>query len=338
MKIENLHIFHGPKSWNNTAQKNAQAEVKSGLNSYSFNYKELLNPIHFYKAIVKADVVHFYSGYSFLPVSQNWHKTYGLIGLADIPILHKLGKKIVLHLQGCEIRDRFNRNAESVCKSCEIRNIFCRKDRSIARRKRFEKIMPYVSAIAVTTPDLFDYIPVKDRSVHFIPKINPLLFARKNENHTYLAGGKLAILHAPSDRSIKGTDEIIRIIELHSDKFELTLIENMSREAVLEAGLKADVAIDQIRVGWYGNFAVEMMSLGTPTAAYINEKYVQALNIPTPPLFNAHGGNLEELLLKLYYDKELLKTASKNVKIYSNEMHSEEAIAMRLRNIYNTIF
>jgi len=336
MKIEELNIYHGPKSWNNTAQKNAQAEFESGLSSYSYTYNQLFNPINLYKAIIKSDIIHFYSGYSFIPISQNWHKTYATFGLADIPILKKMGKKIILHMQGCEIRDRYHQQAQTVCTSCAIRDSFCRKDRSIQRRKRFESIFPYVDALAVTTPDLLEYLPRNTCPVHFIPKIEPQNKGRELINIDKPTSQRLTILHAPSDRSIKGTDEIIRIIDKHSDKFELTLIENMSRETVLNTAINADVAIDQIRVGWYGNFAVEMMSIGTPVIAYIREDLIRSLGLEPPAVINADAENLESILLNLFENKESLKQLSDMGKAYTKKNHSAEAIALKLRNIYNS--
>ncbi len=52
---------------------------------------------------------------------------------------------------------------------------------------------------------------------------------------------------------------------------QLDLVEGVSRAETLARLSPADIAIDQVKVGWYGGFAVEAMSLGKPVLCYIKD-------------------------------------------------------------------
>lgn len=81
------------------------------------------------------------------------------------------------------------------------------------------------------------------------------------------------IVHAPSDRSKKGTAMVVNVIEwlrAEGNNIKLLIAEG-SHEQVKQSILQADMAIDQMLVGWYGTFAVECMALGVPTLCYLRE-------------------------------------------------------------------
>src|SRR5262249_21156463 len=87
------------------------------------------------------------------------------------------------------------------------------------------------------------------------------------------------LLHAPTDESIKGSGRIIAAVERVRKHFplELVLIKNVPHAEALKLYRRADLVIDQILAGWYGNFAVEAMAMGKPVAAYIREEDLDAL-------------------------------------------------------------
>ena len=81
----------------------------------------------------------------------------------------------------------------------------------------------------------------------------------------------LRIGHAPTHRLVKGTDVIIRSINLLKKKydFEFILIEGLKNIEAKNQYKKIDVLIDQLFHGWYGGLAVEAMALGKPVISYI---------------------------------------------------------------------
>ena len=332
MKLSEIRAAHGPKSWNKTAERNSDAESLHGVESFSFNYKDLLNPLKFFRILWRTNVFHFYFGYTLLPVSLNNHKLFARLGGIDLFFLKIFRKKIILHFQGCEIRDRYNPNAFVVCANCAVRDVFCTTIRSSRRRMRLLKLASIADGIAVTTPDLKNYLG--DIKATWIPKIATMQLS--NRSKVVAETGKLKVIHAPSDRSIKGTNIIIDVFDRLSDKFELQIIENVSRDEVIAKASKADIAIDQIRIGWYGNFAVEMMELGLPVICNINPAYITT-EINQFPIIHADEASLEECLNRLYLEREILnQQASKNY-AYLVKVHSKQAVSEILKKIYSNI-
>lgn len=334
MEYKRVQIFHGPKSWNQTAEKHARAEQNLGLKSRFFNYKKLINPFRFFQIIYSTKIFNFYSAYTLLPISPNQHKRFARFAGLDIFILKFFGKKVILHFQGCEIRDRYSPHAGALCSFCEIRDQFCSPAKSKNRRKRIHQWIKIADAVSISTPDLRPYI--QSENIHFIPKI----FAKqeaKQSQYKMSAAEKLRVFHAPTDRSIKGTDQIVAVLTKHSDKFEMLLAENLSKNQVFEMANQADIAIDQIRVGWYGNFAVEMMALGIPVLAYIKEDLIKETGILELPIINVNESNLEQTLLNIFENRaQLLGIAEKSVN-FVQHFHSEEHVAQKLINIYQNI-
>lgn len=332
MSSRQIHSAHGPKSWNQTAQKNARAELLIGIKSISYTYFDLLNPFRLLQILWKTDVFHFYAGYTLIPISTNYFKLYSMLGGFDIRILKLFGKKVVLHYQGCELRDRFNQHAQVVCANCKRKEVYCRSYRADGRRKRILSNSRKADALIVTTPDLKEYL--KPLESTWIPKI--YLNNSTHSSKKLPQSGKLKIIHAPSNRSIKGSDKIIEVITDHPDKFELILLENVSREEVYRNAMQADIAVDQIRIGWYGNFAVEMMSIGLPVICYINEVFIPDSRDDFP-IINANPQNIENVLLAIYQDRNIANTKKALNANYLKKHHSEEAIAEKLKSVYDKI-
>jgi len=334
MEYKSVQIFHGPKSWNQTAEKHAKAEQSLGLKSQFFNYKKLINPFRFFRIIFSVKIFNFYSAYTLLPISPNQHQRFARFAGLDIFILKFFGKKIILHFQGCEIRDRYSPHAGALCSFCEIRDQFCSQLKSKNRRKRIHQWIKIADAVSISTPDLRPYI--QSENIHFIPKIFERQEAKQSPNKVS-SDGKLRVFHAPTDRSIKGTDQIIAVLNKHPDKFELLLAENLNKNQVFEIAQQADIAIDQIRVGWYGNFAVEMMALGIPVLAYIKEDLLKETVMFELPIINVNESNLEQTLLNIYENRtELVGIAEKSIN-FVQHFHSEKHIAQKLINIYQNI-
>ncbi|HKD34976.1 MAG TPA: hypothetical protein VKB73_16180, partial [Gaiellaceae bacterium] len=85
-------------------------------------------------------------------------------------------------------------------------------------------------------------------------------------------GETLRVAHAPSKRSVKGTDAVLAAIESLAARgvpIELDLIEGVpNREARLRYAA-AHVVVDQLRIGWYGMLAIESMALAKPVVVHL---------------------------------------------------------------------
>lgn len=243
---------------------NNKFSMKSDLNIYSFNkYFTALEKIKTFLSIRKKyDVYHFNYASSLIDYPSK------SINYIDLPYYD--GAKFVT-FNGSDLRrslpKEYNINSYFHDEDYRDENIACRE-------KRLEKLLKYVDFCFVVNPDLMNFLP-SDKAV-FLPYIKESVFELKNfekkTNRTNLK--EFVIVHAPTNRKIKGSDFIIKSIEDLKKKFPIkfVLVENKSHAEAKKIYEQADLVIDQMRIGWYGGVSVEVMSMGIPVAVYINPR------------------------------------------------------------------
>src|SRR5919204_635937 len=118
-------------------------------------------------------------------------------------------------------------------------------------------------------------------------------------------GDLLRVAHAPSKRSVKGTEAVLAAVESLRGRgapIELDLIEGVPNREARARYAAADVVVDQLRVGWYGMFAIEAMALAKPVVVHLDEGAVveteEAFGLSVP-LVRADERSLEEVLATL---------------------------------------
>lgn len=243
----------------------------------------------------------------------------------DLPILRLLGKKIVFEHHGSDIRPPFSLKRDFS---------FQRKLAILIKQQLVKPIIKiFAGAEIVTTPDLLEYAP----SAKFIPVAV--------EDHWFSSqvrmprnNGKVLVVHAPTDRAIKGSDYVVSAVkQLQKEGLpvELDLVEGVPPEEIRKRFEKADIAVDQILIGWYGLFAVEMMALGKPVVCYIRKdlkKYAPGL-----PIVPADSGNLAEVLRKLVQDREMRESLGRQGSKFVRKFHSSEVISEKMIEIYKSL-
>lgn len=109
-------------------------------------------------------------------------------------------------------------------------------------------------------PDLLNFLP--DHAVFLPYPIDESHVVRKEK---YQVKDKIRIVHAPTQRAAKGTDDVLEAVEriqrLYPDTIELRLIERVKHEEAMKLYREADLVIDQLRVGWYGGLAKHEASM-----------------------------------------------------------------------------
>ena len=91
---------------------------------------------------------------------------------------------------------------------------------------------------------------------------------KRKKNHK-----KIVIGHAPTNRDIKGTELILKVLNdlkiNYGSRLDFHLIEGISNSEAKLIYQNLDILIDQIYLGWYGGLAVELMALAKPVMCYI---------------------------------------------------------------------
>ena len=188
--------------------------------------------------------------------------------LWDVPLLKLTGRKVFLHFCGCDLRDAKRVIASGAGGACE-----CCWPMACARRKPRAKTaaMAQADGIFVSTPDLLEFAP----DAELLPQpvdLAALDATVADSPERPGADRPVRVAHAPSDRTIKGTAHVVSAVERLRDRgvaIELVLIEGRSHREAARLCATCDLAVDQLLVGSYGRFAVEMMALGKPVICHL---------------------------------------------------------------------
>jgi hypothetical protein len=156
-------------------------------------------------------------------------------------------------------------------------------------------------------------------------------------------GVGVRVAHAPSKRAVKGTEAVIAAVEslrARGAPIELDLIEGVpNREARLRYAA-ADVIVDQLKIGWYGMFAIESMALAKPVVVHLDEEAAaeteEAFGLDLP-LVRANEGNLEDVLEGLLEVRETLPELGRRGREYVERVHAHTSVARRALEIYERV-
>lgn len=294
------------------------------------NSKTIPNEIKRYlfvkEAIKKYDVFHFNAGSSILD-----HPFPGL-NLMDLGTIKKAGKKIIVTYQGDDCRQKDylikHYNLYYRSKGYTLNDWYLDTNKR-ARVRRFDRFADHIFAIS---PDIMNFLPKRAELLPTCVEFKDLRLPKRWED------GKIRIVHAPSDRGIKGTEDILNIVKELSLKYpiELVLIEKMTHEQAIEVYRQCDIGVDQLVVGWYGTFAVELMAMGIPVVAYLRESDLEKF-VPWRkeiPVINANKNQLKEALIVLIENKHLRESLGKRGISFVKKHHNPELIAKRLIEVY----
>lgn len=282
----------------------------------------------------KYDVFHFNFGASLIDFRE-----YGIHHL-DLPFYPK-GNKLIFTYNGCDIRQKYKtieRCSISPCHSDECYNGMCNDGTfDKKRQKSLEIVSRHAHHIFAVNPDLLHLLP--DAVTSFLPyaiapwySIDPV---------PYRIRDKIKIIHSPTNRAAKGSSYIMKALEQLKKKYpiDVILVENKPNKEALEIYKTADLVIDQVLVGWYGGFAVEVMKMGKPVVAYIREDDLKFL----PPnmtqdlkdsVINVDPFTIVTVLENYLQNPSLLMQKSQAAMDYVNKWHDPVYVASLTKEIY----
>jgi glycosyltransferase involved in cell wall biosynthesis len=239
-----------------------------------------------------------------LPRTDVFHFYFGLTLVprsVQFPILKALRKKSVMHYLGSDIRGK--------------------SPAELAFGKR-------AGAQVVGSYDAIRWVP----EAEMIP---PGIDVRSIEPVPPTDRARPVILHAPSSRRRKGTEQILAACEgLDAD---LVLVEGLRHDEAFERYREADIVVDQLNAGWYGLFAIECMALGKPVVTFLHDAAVgrteRELGV-TVPIVNATRDDLRARLGPLVVSASERRRIGAASRAYAEQVHDLERVADRLLDLY----
>ena len=270
-----------------------------------------------FKYINKYNIYIFIFNKSFLPLRL------------DYLLLKLLGKIIVSDFRGCDIRhwEAYESMANkyhvtSICIDCEYKNTYkcsyTRKKLLAIMSEKFSDIIftSKIDSQLLSKPFFYIGIPIELDKYNFkIPK------------------NKIpVIVHAPSNRAIKGTKYILDTLNrLEKDgyKFKLVLLENQPNEIVRKELSEADIVIDQLFSIGPAAFSLEAMASGCAVLTGYKEEFFPA-KCPVVPI--AKNNIYEKIKYLLDNKKEIYKYAVVSRR-YVEKYHDSKTVVENLLNI-----
>ncbi|MDQ8735756.1 hypothetical protein [Paenibacillus sp. LHD-38] len=270
------------------------------------------------KSSEKYQIFHFHGG-----------ETFTKYNYTDLPYLNLTNKRIVMSFWGSEVRKA------SIAK---LMNPFARvklTDENEIHR-RLTVLSKFVDAVIVPDHELFEYIKGYFKKAYLVRavvdhrKFSPLYPDANNQ--------RPLVVHAPSNRYIKGTDHIGRVVKTLKQNlnFDYVQVENTSNANVLKWIRKADILVDQLHLGIYGTVAIEAMLLGKPVISHIREDLLTKYpaNMPVVP---ANPLTFEKALYNLITNPQLRYELGVRGRAYAAEHHDPMKIAQQLITVYKSL-
>jgi glycosyltransferase involved in cell wall biosynthesis len=146
------------------------------------------------------------------------------------------------------------------------------------------------------------------------------------------------VLHAPSSRRRKGTEDVIAACE--GLDVELDIVEGLPHAEARRHYERADIVVDQLNAGWYGIFALEAMALGKPVLSYLRPEAVQeteralGVEVPVVPVTTQ---TLRDRVGELATSAEERRRIGASSRAYVERVHDADRGADRLIAIYESL-
>jgi hypothetical protein len=307
----------------------AMGDAGSVWNQADYNFIPKKNPFTnllqeiyiFWKIVAKYEIIH--SHFAMMLTQTGW----------EYPFLKIMGRKIVTHYRGCEVRNR-EENMRlhpkgNICEQCDYQATICRDP---VRRQRVRLSKRFADTQLVTTPDMLDFVPEAQYFPFFLPQPEKAALSKKRESN----GRMFKLVHVTGHPGIEGTAMIQEAVERLKKKgyeIDFVFLHLVDHHRVLREMASADLTIGKMKMGFYANAQIESMFLGVPAMTYVRPGFI------TPELENSGFifttlDNLEETL-QYYLDHPEALAAKKRIARSSViRLHDNEKLAKRLIKIY----
>lgn len=301
------------KVWQYPVDKNLDLKSKFVV------YRELVMLINFIRCLFRYDVFHFHCGLSLLPFNL------------DVPILKFFRKKVIMQYWGSDVIQTDVARKIYLWTPEELENLYPDLDNSKIRRKIAHQTKIFNRTI-VGDPSGLSFSP-KSSIIRSSVDLEKCSFIKFHQHDCPL------IVHPPTNRIVKGTNDILAVIEdLKRDghRFKFTLIEKVPHTEALEIYKKADIVVDEIRQGPYGTLALECLALGKPVICRRDKRLNQFFR--DCPIVNADKDTLYAALKKLIQNPKLRTELGIKGRKYVERHHDSLKIARQFVELYNSLF
>jgi glycosyltransferase involved in cell wall biosynthesis len=329
-------ISHKPYMLSRVARRNGLHSKFLALNAdigrlnagYDYNIPSSLTPIqrkflefcYLWMVFARFDVIHYH--FSAVVSGDGW----------ELEHLRRLGKVLVFHYRGCDLRQRGVNMAVNpelnCCQECDYPAGSCDMD---YQRFRLGLGRRYGDLFLVTTPDLRDFLPeavhmpfIAPQGVNFggivpAPRREGVFRVVTSSNHPGLDG-------------VRFVREAVARLQAEGEGVELVELCRRPYAEALSVYKSADVYAGKLTMGYYNNANIECMLMGVPCMTYIRPQYLEA--IPDCPIIITRPDTVYANLKKYLHRREELAEIGARGPEYVRRRHDPDAIMGRIKALY----
>lgn len=251
----------------------------------------------------------------------------------DLRVLKRMGKVIVVHYRGCDLRCRSINTAKNpelnVCQECSYPVGSCDTD---YQRNKITISRTYSDIKFVTTPDLLDF----SEDAEHLPFIAPYAIDFSAIEPAPRTPGVFRVVTSSNHPALDGVrfvrEAVDRLIA-EGVKIELVEIYRQAFHDALALYKSADLYCGKLRMGYYNNANIESLMLGVPNMCYIREQYLD--RISDSPIIVARPDNVYEKLREWVAKPEELKRLGAQGPDFVRRHHHADELMVRMIARYN---
>lgn len=277
----------------------------------------------FWGAVARYDVIHYHFN-AFL---------VGSSGL-ELPVLKAMGKVVVFHFRGCDLRSRSINVAKhpafNLCQECDYPIGSCDTD---YQRERLAIVRRYGDIFFVTTPDMRDFFPEAEH----MPFIAPYGIDMDAIAPAPRTPGVFRVVTSSSHPGLDGVHHIRMAIDrLRAEDMPVELVEvfQLPYRQALAIYKSADLFCGKLRMGYYNNANIETMIFGVPNMSYIRDEFRS--QIPDLPIIVARPDTVYEKLKEALSDPQALAERGRRGPEFIRRHHDPDAVIEQMLDRYET--
>jgi len=213
------------------------------------------------------------------------------------------------------------------------------------RNARSVPFVSFAKRTFVSTPDLVEPAKKLDLpEVEYLPNpvpmhdLSPVEIGRRGEE--VKSGRTPNLVHLPTNRSVKGTDNLLQAIEILREMgidVNLDIVEHVGPKEALERMKNADIVVDWVSPKYriYGLVSIQAMALSIPVICHIDP----AIYPEKPPIqtVDATPEGIAKGIKHLIESAESWGEIGKREREFALKTHDSLKIAKKLKAVYEEI-
>lgn len=270
------------------------------------------------------DVIHYHFN-AFLALEDGWELEY----------LKRMGKVIVFHFRGCDLRSRtlnVQLNPElNLCQECDYPVGSCDTP---YQRERLQRVRDFGDLFFATTPDL---LPFFDGAEH-IPFIAITGIDFDSIQAAEKPSGVFRVVTSSNHPGLDGVPYIIAAVEkLRTEGHDIELVEIFQRPYLeaLSIYKSADLYAGKLRMGYYNNANIETMMMGVPNMSYLRDDLLG--DISDCPIIVARPDDIYEKIREWIAKPQELKQIGMKGPAFVKHHHDPDTIVRNMVARYNKV-